>query len=68
LAGALALLAVATRKPLLAAARRRGALTYGQELNERDERLFTQFNRRVESPKASTPDGARALRERRKVG
>jgi hypothetical protein len=68
LAGALALLLAATRKPLLAAARRRGALTYGQELDERDERVFDQFHRRVDSTRTARPKGAaRAVRERRKV-
>jgi hypothetical protein len=68
LAGALAMLLAATRKPLLAAARRRGAPTYGQELDERDERFFDQFNRRVESTRTSRSEGrARGIRERRKV-
>jgi hypothetical protein len=60
---------------VLAAARRRGAVTYGQELSERDERYFEQFNSRVEtarhaeaarSPRAEA--SARAAGERRKAG
>ena len=69
LAAALALLVAAARRPLLAAARRRHAVSYGQELDERDERFFTQFNRRVESAEPSTREGpARVARQRRKVG
>jgi hypothetical protein len=75
LAAALALLAGAASRPVLAAARRRGAVTYGQELSERDERYFEQFNSRVEtarhaeaarSPRAEA--SARAAGERRKAG
>jgi hypothetical protein len=69
LAAALALLVAAARRPLLAAARRRHALSYGQELDERDERSFTQFSRRVESTEPSRREGpARVARQRRKVG
>jgi hypothetical protein len=69
LAAALALLVAAARRPLLAAARRRHALSYGQELDERDERFFNQFNRRVESTEPSRREApARVARQRRKVG